>query len=69
MADDFKSDLEMDRERLMEEGIDPDYNDEDDSNTGEPLTALDVGKGFGKVGLAYVQLLARKLVLMSSYRR
>ena len=63
MADDFKSDLEMDRERLMEEGIDPDYNDEGDSLTGEPLTALDVGKGFGKVGMAYVQLLARKLGL------
>lgn len=63
MADNFKSDLEMDRERLMEEGIDPDYNDEGDSLTGEPLTALDVGKGFGKAGLAYVQLLARKLGL------
>ena len=63
MADDFKSDLEMDRKRLMEEGTDPDSNDRDDSLTGEPLTALDVGKGFGKVGLAYVQLLARKLGL------
>lgn len=61
MADDFKSDLEMDRAALMARDIDPDYNDEDDSLTGDDSPMLEAGKTGLKTGLAFLQLLAKKM--------
>ena len=61
MADNFKSDLEMDRQELMEQGFDPDYNDRDDSLTGEPTSRTDLAKSLGKAGFAGLSLIARQL--------
>ena len=61
MADNFKSDLEMDRQELMAEGFDPDYNDRDDSLTGDPTSGTDLAKSLGKAGFAGLALIARQL--------
>jgi len=61
MADNFKSDLEMDRQELMEQGFDPDYNDRDDSLTGDPTSGTDLAKSLGKTGFAGLALIARQL--------
>lgn len=61
MADNFKSDLEMDRQELERQGVDPEYNDRDDSLTGEPTSGKDLGKSLGKATFAGLALIARKL--------
>lgn len=61
VVDNFKSDLEMDRQELMDEGFDPDYNDRDDSLTGDPTSRTDLAKSLGKAGFAGLALIARQL--------
>ena len=56
MADDFKSDLEMDRKELIEIGIDPDEYPEE-----EGTSVFDVFKPGLKAGYASLMLIAKKL--------
>lgn len=56
MADDFKSDLEMDRKELIEIGIDPDEYPEE-----EGTSVFDVFKPGIKAGHASLMLIAKKL--------